>query len=59
LRAASRTKQYDGITEYSFISYPDAIKLALAKQNLEKTILEASYGTFVAYNFDEVFDRGR
>ena len=27
--------------------------------NLEKKILEASYGTFVAYAFDEVFDRGR
>ena len=59
MRAASRTKQYDGITEYSFIGYPDAMKFALAKQDLEKTILEASYGTFVAYDFDEVFDRGR
>ena len=59
LRAASRTEQYDGIPEYSFIGYPDAMKFALAKEDLEKKILEASYGTFVAYDFDEVFDRGR
>ena len=59
LRAASRTERYDGITEYSFIGYPDAMKFALAKEDLEKKILEASYGTFVAYDFDEVFDRGR
>ncbi|MBA4423196.1 MAG: hypothetical protein C0390_08880, partial [Syntrophus sp. (in: bacteria)] len=45
LRAASRTKQYDGITEYSFIGYPDAMKFALAKEDLENKILEASYGT--------------
>lgn len=57
LRAASRTKQYDGITEYSFIGYPDAMKFALAKEDLENKILEASYGTFVTYDFDEVFDR--
>ena len=59
LRAASRMERYDGITEYSFIGYPDAMKFALAKEDLEKKILEASYGTFVAYDFDEVFDRGR
>ena len=35
LRAASRTRQYDGITEYSFIGYPDAMKFALAKEDLE------------------------
>jgi hypothetical protein len=59
LRAASRTTQYDGITEYSFIGYPDAMKFALAKEDLENKILEASYGTFVTYDFNEVFDRGR
>jgi hypothetical protein len=59
LRAASRTTQYGGITEYSFIGYPDAMKFALAKEDLENRILEASYGTFVTYDFNEVFDRGR
>jgi hypothetical protein len=59
LRAASRTKQYDGITEYSFIGYPDAMKFALAKEDLVNKILEASYGTFVMYDFNEVFDRGK
>jgi hypothetical protein len=58
LRAASRTQQYDGITEYSFIGYPDAMKFALAKEDLENKILEAPYGTFVTYDFQEVFDRG-
>lgn len=58
LQAASRTRQYDGITEYSFIGYPDAMKFALAKEDLENKILEAPYGTFVTYDFHEVFDRG-
>lgn len=57
LRAASRTKQYDGVTEYSFIGYPDAMKFALAKEDLVGKILEASYATYVLYDFDEVFDR--
>ena len=57
LRAASRTKQYEGITEYSFIGYPDAMKFALAREDLGNKILEASYGTFVTYDFYEVFER--
>jgi len=59
LQAASRTRQYDGITEYSFIGYPDAKIFALAKEDLEKKILEAPYGTFVIYDFNELFDRGK
>jgi hypothetical protein len=57
LRAASRTQQYDGITEYSFIGYPDAMRFALAKEDLVNKILEAPYATFVMYDFDEVFQR--
>ena len=57
LRAASRTRQYDGITEYSFIGYPDVMKFALAKEDLVNKILEAPYGTFVTYDFNDVFDR--
>jgi hypothetical protein len=59
LRAASRTKQYEGITEYSFIGCPDAMKFALAKEDLIKKILEAPYGTFTTYDFNEVFARGQ
>jgi len=59
LRAASRTKQYDGITEYSFIGYPDAMKFALAREDLVNKILEAPYGTFTTYDFNEVFARGQ
>jgi hypothetical protein len=59
LRAASRTKQYDGITEYSFIGYPDTMKFALAREDLVNKILEAPYGTFTTYDFNEVFARGQ
>jgi hypothetical protein len=57
LRAASRTRQYEGITEYSFIGFPDAMRFALAKEDLQRKILDASYGTFVFYDFAEVFAR--
>jgi hypothetical protein len=57
LKAASKTKQYDGITEYSFIGYPDAMKFALSREDLQNKILDASYGTFSFYDFDEVFAR--
>lgn len=56
LRAASRTEQYSGITEYSFIGYPDNGSFALAKEDLINKVLEASYATFSTYTFDEVFE---
>ncbi|HOP47518.1 MAG TPA: hypothetical protein PK874_07630 [Desulfobacteraceae bacterium] len=55
LRAAARTEQYSGITEYSFIGYPDSASFALAKEDLVNKILEAPYATFRSYSFDEVF----
>ncbi|MBC8417382.1 MAG: hypothetical protein H8E10_02160 [Desulfobacterales bacterium] len=55
LRAASRTEQYSGITEYSFIGYPDNGSFALAREDLVNKILEAPYATFSTYTFDEVF----
>jgi len=55
LRAASRTEQYSGITEYSFIGYPDNGSFALAREDLVNKILDASYATFSTYTFDEVF----
>lgn len=49
------------LTTNTFYQYSgaNAKAVSLAKEDLEKKILEASYGTFVAYDFDEVFDRGR
>ena len=55
LRAASRTAQYIGITEYSFIGYPDKRSFALAREDLVNKVLEAPYATFSTYTFDEVF----
>ena len=55
LKAASRTEQYSGITEYSFIGYPDSGSFALAKEDLINKILEAPYAAFSTYSFDEVF----
>jgi hypothetical protein len=55
LRAASRTEQYSGITEYSFIGYPDNGSFALAREDLVNKILEAPYAGFSTYTFDEVF----
>lgn len=55
LQAASRTKQYNGITEYSFIGYPDNGSFALAREDLINKVLEACYATFSTYTFDELF----
>jgi len=55
LKAASRTEQYSGITEYSFIGYPDNGSFALAREDLINKVLEACYATFSTYTFDEVF----
>ncbi len=56
LKAASRTQQYSGITEYSFIGYPDNGSFALAREDLVNKILEASFATFTTYTFSEVFE---
>jgi uncharacterized protein (DUF2141 family) len=55
LRAASKTRQYSGITEYSFIGYPDNGTFALAREDLVNKILEAPYAAFSTYKFIEVF----
>ncbi|MBW1868145.1 MAG: hypothetical protein JRI73_02370 [Deltaproteobacteria bacterium] len=55
LKAASRTEQYSGITEYSFIGYPDNGSFALAREDLINKVLEACYATFSTYTFDKVF----
>jgi len=55
LKAASRTEQYSGITECSFIGYPDNRSFALAREDIINKVLEACYATFSTYTFDEVF----
>ncbi len=57
--AAARTEQYSGMTEYSFISYPDRGEFALAKEDLVKKILEVPYADFTSLTFGEVFQLGR
>jgi hypothetical protein len=37
----------------------DVMKFAPAKEKLGNKILEASYGTFVTYDFKEAFERGK
>jgi hypothetical protein len=55
LRAASVSKEYRGTTEYSFIAYPDQSAFAVAKEDLEARILDASFAEFTHFTFDEVF----
>jgi hypothetical protein len=55
LRAASTSEEYSGITEYSFIGYPNKMSFALAREDLAFKILDASYAEFTEFTFDEVF----
>lgn len=55
LQAASNTTDYRGITEYSYIGYPDAMSFAVAREDLDGKILDASYTDFTTFSFEEVF----
>lgn len=55
LRAAARTEQYSGMTEYSFIGFPDRGEFALAREDLVNKILEAPYASYTTFTFGEVF----
>ena len=55
LKATSNTAQYRGITEYSVICYPNSMTFALAKEDLERKILSASFADFRTFTFNEVF----
>ena len=57
MRAASRSAQYQGITEYSVIAWPDRMRLDLAREDLTNRILDASYATYETYGFAELFQR--
>jgi len=55
MRSAAKSKAYQGINEYSFLAYPDSMHLALAKEDLVNKELDAAYGQYVHYHFDELF----
>lgn len=55
LQAASITEQYQDITEWSFIGYPNKKMFALSKEDLHNKLFNASYGSFSTFTFDEVF----
>ena len=55
LRIASNLPDYHDITEFSIIFYPNRMTLALAKEDLEKKILNAPYAQYTTFSFDEVF----
>jgi hypothetical protein len=55
LQAASNTTDYCGITEYSYIGYPDTMSFAVAREDLDGKILDASYANYTAFSFEEVF----
>jgi len=55
LQAASNTTNYCGITEYSYIGYPDTMSFAVAREDLDGKILDASYAKYTAFPFEEVF----
>jgi len=55
LQSASNSTSYSGATEYSYIGYPDTLSFAVAREDLEEKILDASYANFTAFTFEEVF----
>ncbi|WP_214084312.1 hypothetical protein [Methanoculleus sp.] len=55
LQAASNTTEYRGITEYSYIGYPDTMSFAVAREDLDGKILDASFAEYTAFSFEEVF----
>ena len=55
MRAASTSKEYQGQTEYSFIAYPDLREFALAREDLQKKSLDASFAQYERFTFDDVF----
>ncbi|MGC9435298.1 MAG: hypothetical protein ACP5C4_04320 [Methanomicrobiales archaeon] len=59
LQAASSSEEYRGQTEYSFIAYPDQMAFALAREDLERKILDAPFARYERFGFDEVFGSDR
>jgi hypothetical protein len=57
MRKASTSKEYQGETEYSFIAYPDMREFALAREDLQNKVLDASFAQYERFAFDEVFAR--
>ena len=57
MRAASRSTQYQGITEYSVIAWPDRMQLDLAKEDLTNRVLDASFAAYETYTFSELFQQ--
>jgi len=55
LRAASTSEEYSGITEYSFIGNPNKMSFALAREDLDRKILDAPFAEFTEFTFDDVF----
>ena len=56
LRAASISRDYRGITEYSYIAFPNQRGFALAVEDLKNKILDATFAKFTQFTFDEVFE---
>ncbi len=55
LQSASNSADYHGRTEYSYIGYPDTGFFAVAREDLERKILDAPYANFTTFSFEEVF----
>lgn len=55
LRSASSSAEYSGITEYSYIGYPDTLSFAISREDLRQKILDAPYAEFMTFSFEEVF----
>jgi hypothetical protein len=55
MRSAAKSQAYQGINEFSFLAYPDSMRFALAKEDLVNKELDAAYGQYVHYHFEELF----
>jgi len=55
LQSASNSTSYSGVTEYSYIGYPDDMSFAVSREDLERKILDATYANFTKFSFEEVF----
>lgn len=55
MRSAAKSPAYQGVNEFSFLAYPDSMRLALAKEDLVNKELDAAYGQYVHYDFEELF----
>lgn len=55
MQAASTSEEYQGITEYTFLAYPDQGAFAVATEDLVNHTLDAPFAPFTRYSFEEVF----